>query len=415
MARKDRINKWLILFDAIILLTYSLVLLQGILRDSLIASGKIIIDYEILANIFLVIGLLKIYLFFDEDRKKACLALSLLAIIIIGKFIDYSDYLLLGSMILATYNMDFSKIAKVHVATVSTTLIIIFILSYLGIISNAQVTTQNRLIAVQQNLGFENHNYFMLFWIFDLLAIVYLVYEKKLRVLFILVLSSISVGLWMMTGCNTGLVVCLFCCTISLFFIIVDRGDNDFVKLFLKKISFIMVGMPIYGAFATIIGLYMFGRIGYRVRFQTLMDRFGLLYKALEKLGMPMPFSVVEKNEVFRDVSFNIITGLGSEQYPGSEYFDNLYGKLFILDGLIVVTIYIGITTYIMFKAYKYNSQKVLIFMATYVLLGLVESTAISKTPGNIGMLLLFSKWITDSSEKYIFVRNCGYVIDDKE
>ena len=71
-----------------------------------------------------------------------------------------------------------------------------------------------------------------------------------------------------------------------------------------------------------------------------------LILGALMLASYNMDFSYLAKVHVATD-------GMGKNVYPGPEYFDILYGKLFILDGLAVVIVYILITSIIMYKAYK--------------------------------------------------------------
>ena len=380
------------ILDCGVLLLYSILVLQGILRDSNLLSSKIIIDNGILTVVLLFSGLTKVFLYFDADEEKALKALGLMSVIVVGKAVGYNDYMTLGALILAAYNMDFTKLAKVHVAVTFVTLGIIFILSLFGLVESVEYNEPSRVVRSFGSLGFANHNYFMLFWLFALLALLFLVYGKRLQLLYYVFLIMITIFLWKLTGCNTVVIIGGFACLLSLLYSILSRCNNVSIgKTIREKMSLLLVGMPFYGAVFTMIGLYLVGRYGYGEKLFSLWDRFGLLYRALERLGCYVPFNMIDESDRITDISFSLLNGIGRNEYPGPEYFDILYGKLFILDGLIAVLIYILICFGIMYKAYRLKQFNILIFMASYVFLGFVEATAISKVPGYIGLMFLFS------------------------
>lgn len=114
----------------------------------------------------LVAGLIKVFIYFDQDRRKAIFAMAFLVSAIILKNAVHIDYWNIVVVVFATFNSDFELIAKTHISVVISVLSVAFVSAYTGLsnetyedVGNVRVTFDMNITSSTQVRDFLTRNY----------------------------------------------------------------------------------------------------------------------------------------------------------------------------------------------------------------------------------------------------------------
>ena len=344
--------------------------------------------------VLLIIALCKVFIYFDEDRTSALIGGGLLFFFIVLNQLDQCNYVQLIALIVSMMGIKIEKIAKVYVSVEGTTLILTFVLSAVGVISNEHAETTSRVIKNIYSLGFSNHNPPMALWLMLVLAIVYLTRNSKFRIQVCVGMMALNVLLYVITGSNASFFIGMFILTLAIMdYVIPEKNENNLLSKL--KVSF-MSGLrlaSLYSIFFTVLGICFYGRFGRKgLPLTTLLHRFEIIYWELKLSGLPMPFYTLREahmadvyfpyflsddleSGVYRNVDFNLIRGLGEikrgQLFSGS---DIEYFNILLFDGLMVLLPYVIFSIYLMHKAYKKKEYILMLCIAGSIFYGNFEA-----------------------------------------
>lgn len=350
---------------------------------------------ECITNILLIIGLIKIYIYFDTNRNMAIIATAMLAFFAYMKAIGYCDYFYLLACIVACFNTSFDSISKIYVAVVSSNLLVRFFLAFLGLIDNERIFYSARFIKNIYSVGYSSHNTFMGFWLFlmmDLISV--LRFSGFYYYIMLIICLGISLILFLLTGSNTATIICVLFLATAFFSNVIEMRVRTGQLLTIKKrvLSF-LVYMPIYALIILYVGLVVYGRFGYINSIWTLMDRYGLFYRALLKLGVPVPYADRNIEPLYDNINYSIFWGMRGYKFNGIEYFDIEYAKIIIENGIIVLSIYLLLQVILLYRLKSANQFLLFICYCCTVLYGCFEGAVINYFGCAIFLLLAFSDY----------------------
>ncbi len=346
----------------------------------------------------LILGLIKVFINFDQDRRKAIFAIAFLVSAIVLKNVVHIDYWNIVVAVFAAYNTDFELIAKTHLSVVIIVLSVVFVSAYTGLSRETfEDTGASRVISKLYDIGMTNHSWFMMYWLFGLLCILYIIRNYRYKFGVVLILEVITILLWLRTGSNTSTITGISCCVIYQLLIILDKFKNDVCVIVGKLIKKISVVMPVIAIVATAVGVLVYGIHGYGSLPTTMMNRFKNIIYTLELYGVKLPFDVAA--EPYNDVHFNWLLGAqGNDANIGYEM-DNLYGLLFIFGGGIVCVSYIILQIYVRCKVCKLNDYLLLLILSAISIFDICESRAFTTSGCLVFSLLLFSELHSDKKD----------------
>lgn len=374
--------------DSVILLVFFALAILDILLVSKIGSNLDASKLkEIADDILLVLGLLKIFFYFDSNRKKVIFALSFLTLALVLKNHVSLDYWHIVVTVFAAFNINFQSIVKCYIAAILPTLFIIYFSAITGIIDDGYEESSSRIVRKIYDLGMGHHSWFMIFWLFLVLCILYITEEYRYRFWIVLLIEMMTAILWLHTGSNTATIsVFLVCFTYQLSLVI----KNDLRTFFYNLIGCVSVCMPLISAIITILGVVFFGTYGYANMPSTMMNRFKNILYALELYGVNLPFET--DIESYNDVYFSFLLGAQGNSAKIGYQMDNLYGRLFIFGGSILFGVYFTLQIYVRYKAKREKDFLLLIIFGTIAIFGISEARAFTNSACIIFSLILFAK-----------------------
>lgn len=362
-------------------------------------------------KVLLITALCKVFLYFDEDKTSALIGGGLLVFFIALNLLNQCNYVQVITLIVSMMGTRFEKIAKVFFSVEGTTLILTFILSALGVISNEHAEKPSRVVKNIYSLGFSNHNPPMALWLMLVLAVLYLARNSRFRIQVCVVMMTLTVPMYMITGSNTSFLIGIFIMALAVANYALPEKDEDslLVKL---KVGF-MSGLrlaPVYSFLFTVLGICFYGRFGRKgLPLTTLLHRFEIIYWELKLSGVPMPFNALREAHIadvnfpfflsndlesgaYNNVDFNLIRGLGElkrgQLFGGS---DIEYFNILLFDGLMVLLPYIMLSIYLMHKTYKNKEYILMLCIAGSIFYGNFESLKSGYTALQLFLVALFA------------------------
>lgn len=341
------------------------------------------IDGVVLHRIIIGLTLIKAFLYWDESPFKAGVALVLTAIVVFyhtdERFIEESLRIL--ELIALMLGVNFKNIVRVYVAVTTTVLTAVFFSVLTGLLPNVKML-DNYILREVSLLGFGNRNTFMAHWFILMICLIYLWGDS---IVANCVLIAVTTIIWYLSLSKTGLALGVpFCLALIVNTILKSRRKTQLLEVIQRSFCVLLVCMPVICTVVTIVGLQFFGIFRYTRGPLSIIDRFGLIYRALVRLGLPLPYNGetlegLTEYDSLADMKYNIFTGLHGGSYPGPEVVDNIYGKLFIEYGLLVLIPVIAILTIIMFKAYQMHQYNLLVALAMMCIFSIMEATVVTE------------------------------------
>ena len=349
-------------------------------------------------KIVFVISLLKLFLIFIKDKRKAIFAtilLFLFTMLYSGGIINIRFFSTL-LLIINTIEIDFENIAKVYACSVGVLLTSNIICVLVGIVPDIVGDGSGRKVRYLHGMGFGNHNAFMAYWFFYALTLAYIIKKTRNRAVGLILIIILTIVFWLFTGSNTSTIAAIGAlCSILVYYAIekfqylmyIPAKYREFILKFL-------ICIPLLCVLITIIGTIAYAKYGYIKNLpSTMMSRFRLTYEGLVSLGIKIHFRAEDVIPVYEDIKFNFLTGLWGQTYPGEAYFDSLYSDLLIRDGLIVLVPYVMAQVYVMYLAYKRQEYELLLILVFKSVYGLMENYAIYTIGCGLFEFLIFSSW----------------------
>ncbi len=386
------VKKYGIIFDCIILVLCAFLVIYPIQTSSLILSEYIFIKQTTVYNILLVMAVIKMFVCLDISDQRTIGAIVLLAMSVIFKHFGLGDCTFLIIPMVALYGVNFRTVAKVFASTAIFGLIVILISSLTGIIQNATVERPDSVRGAAYQLGFEHHNWFMMYWLFAMFAMIYIFKKNKLRVLLYMVFALITIALWLITDSNTSGIIGVAVCIVMIIDYLVHmvvRKAGPTLRGIQKGLLKLTIVMPVLAVILTFLGCVYFGHFGYQIFPETMLSRFYLADAALEALGVNLPFSVTVDRW---DVPFSWLTGTGQAVYINGYSIDNVYAKLLIENGYIILIPYIILQMFVRYKLYKSNQYVLALICAAISIFGILESRAFTTYACALFSMLLFTR-----------------------
>ena len=386
------IKKYGILLDCITLILCAALVAKSVLGTSTFLVTDSFINVEVIYKVLLVIAIIKLYFCFDIRDKKYIGAAVLLILAVIFYVAGWADYRYLIFPMVALYEVSFEDVAKVFALSSGFCLCVILITSLTGIIQNASSVREESTSGYAYLLGFEHHSWFMMHWLFVMFAVIYIVRRNRFRGLVYPVLLIITVALWFVTDSNTSGIVGVMVCLGMILDSVVRlklRPIRPFMRKFQDSLMKLSIVMPIVSVLLTVLGCIYFGIFGYG-RFSTnMLSRFHLTLTALEALGVELPFSVTDERW---DISMNWFWGTRSTVSFEGYVLDNVYAKLLIENGLIILIAYLILQMIVRYDLYK-KKQYALALMCFWVsVFGIFESRAFTTFSCALLSTLLFTR-----------------------
>lgn len=379
------------LLNYILLLSYGFMSLVIMARTAQFNFEWIQSAYDFQQSVmkfWVIVALIKVYYYHDTYKKETIVAFVLILLAVLAKVFGMNEYVYLVAAVVSFFDFEFNVIAKFYVSIVGFGLITIVACSVIGIIPNYYTEDEGRLINNYYSLGFASHNAVMIYWLFILMALVYIFKKSYFKDLLLVGLAWITLELWLFTSSNTGLILGMMICSVLLMELLVRKvGISEKCTKIIHFFNRVMIGMPIYAVIITALGVLFYNKVGTNYGI-TVISRWLLLCRELEKIGIKLPYQTINSNEIYSDVNFNWLIGTGSDQYGGG---DILYGNLFIKGGLVLLIIYIYVHVYILLKTLKMGEYELFLICIVLSILGCLESVAID-VPFIVFDFILFSR-----------------------
>lgn len=343
--------------------------------------------------VFLIISLLKIFLYFDKNRVNAAIGVGLLSFFILLNVLNQCNYVQLVALIVSMMGIKFERIAKVYISVEGITLLVTILAATFGLISNVNEQSYNSLVKTFYLLGFSGHNPPMALCLMLSLALVYLTRSSKVRIQISILLILFMTLMYIVTGSNSSFIIGIGVLILSIADYVIEKIDN---RKLLKVRSDFMSALrfaPLYSVLFTILGILFYGRFGrLGSHLYTLVSRFEIAYWELGLSGVHMPFySLREANKdgvnfpyflseklesgVYNNVDFNLLRGLGElkrgQLFNGS---DIEYINILLFDGVIVLLPYIVLSIYLLHKTYKKKEYVLILCIAGSIFYGNFEA-----------------------------------------
>jgi hypothetical protein len=304
----------------------------------------------------------KIYLNFDSRRVQAIICLVMLIIAVITRLVSSVDYLGLIAATIMFFNVDYRRILKALICSLSTFLVISLVCSLIGIIPN---NTQFLRGQTRYSLGYVEHNGFMLYFFILVLGISLAV--RKYKLLFGIVTILVTAILFHFTGSVTSSTVLVLFAMFTIANALIKKRDSALRKvfdLFLK----VLTGLPIYCLLILLGSTFYFNSLQTDELTNTYWARIYWIDKALEEANFPMPYQNYEKT----DVKFNLLWGVaGSDKiFPG----ETLYMGLFIRWGLLLLIPCMAFLLLGAYKTHKKRQYSILFVILSLALIGISEA-----------------------------------------
>ena len=349
------------------------------------------IDGVILHRLIIALALVKAFFYWDESPFKAVVALILSALVVFYRtdvgFIKESLRIL--ELIALMLGVNFKNVVRVYVAVTSTVLAAIFFSVQTGLLTNVKMP-DNYTSREVSLLGFGNRNTFMAHWFILMICLIYLLGDN---IIANCVLITITAIIWYLTLSKTVFALgVLFCLALIANNLLKRYNSNRILEEIQQRFCIILACMPVICTVATSLGLLVFGIFKYNIGHLSIIDRFGQIYRALVRLGLPFPYNGealvgvdgvtvagIEEYDSLSDLKYNIFIGLHGSTYPGPEVMDNIYGKLFVEYGVLVLVSVIAILTVIMFKTYRMKQYSLLVALAMMCVFSIMEATAVTE------------------------------------
>lgn len=373
-------NKLLKYIEIGILTLYLFVLFSGIMYKAYNLNRAI--DLNVLYSlsfycekIILVLALIKAYACFSDNKKAYTIALIMLSFVLALKLFGLCDYVSLATMIFAMVGIDSSRIARIYVPIVSVSLFIVAIISQFGVIESESSDT-DRLIQHIQGLGFGNHNTLANAFFFVLMLSVYLFKNSRYRYILLILVEVINTIIWAITGSNTPMILgILFGLTIAINWIFETKLDK--YNHIQQKLYRMFIFSPLFSLIFTVCGMFWFGVYQYDKGPWSLMDRFGIAYRAFERLGLKVPMKTLPLDDRYNDIKFNWLWGIekGHLDFYG---FDIEYIHILIMYGLIVLIPFIACQIYFLRRCYYQMEYELLIIAAFTIFRGNFECSVVT-------------------------------------
>ncbi len=393
MNNQERyIKKYGTLLDCIILVLCSALVTKSVLGTSTFLVSDSFIDIEIIYKILLVLTFIKLYFCFDINDKKYIGAVGLLFLTIIFYKAGLSDYRHLVFIIVALYEVPFEDVAKVFALSSGFCLVVILIASLTGSIQNAVSLREGSAMGHAYLLGFEHHSWLMMHWLCVMYAVIYIVRKSRFRVMIYAALMIITAIMWIVTDSNTSGIVGIMVCGVMILDSVVRMRVKPIkpamcrIQDSLLKISIVM---PILAVVITILGCLYYGFFGYSVFSTNMLSRFRLTLTALEALGVQLPFSVTDENW---GTSINWLFGTGSTVSFRGYVLDNVYAKLLIENGLIILIAYLVLEMIVRYGLYKKKQYSLALMCFGVSIFGILESRAFTTSSCTLLSMLLFTR-----------------------
>ncbi len=341
-------------------------------------------------SICLIYSLVKIWLYFDKDRRKSVTAMIFLTMAVILYLMGLCDYLLLVALIVAVFNSDYDRLIKFYTITVSVVLIVTFLCATTGVIKNISEYLPERRESAMYSLGFVSHNAFVVYYLFVSLAFIYITRKSKYQICVLILLSFISCVLYYFTASYTATILnILACLSVILGKVMSNLKYSSWASKVHRYFCYNLILSPIYSVIVTTIGVLFYNRFQRTILDGTLISRYYILDTALEIAGARLPFQTIDPSEVSKEISFNWLLGTGTENGGGG---DILYGRIFLNDGLVVLFVYVFIHVFMLYSCYKRKEFEMLVILSVVAVLGAIESVALD-FKFYIFELVLFSRW----------------------
>ena len=385
------IKKYGILLDCITLILCALLVAKSVLGTSTFLVTDSFINVEVIYKVLLVIAIIKLYFCFDIRDKKYIGAAVLLILTVIFYEAGLADYRHLIFPMVALYEVSFEDVAKVFAFSSGFCLCVILITSLTGIIQNASSVRGESTSGYAYLLGFEHHSWFMMHWLFVMFAVIYIVRRNRFRGLIYPVLLMITLALWFVTDSNTsgivGVMVC-FCMILDSVVRMMVRPVKPAMRRFQDSLMKIAIIMPVVAVLLTILGCVYYEFFGYGFATNTL-GRFIITLKALEALGVELPISVTDERW---DISMNWFFGTGSTVSFEGYVLDNVYAKLLIENGLIILIAYLILQMIVRYDLYKRKQYALALMCFGISIFGILESRAFTTFSCALLSTLLFTR-----------------------
>lgn len=402
------------ILDCVVLTTFSLLVFLSIVG---------IADYQVnwaaslnringvADNVLLIVSLLKIFLYFDKNRVDAIIGGGLLSFFVLLNLLNQCDYVQLVALIVSMMGIKFEKIVKVYISVEGITLLVTFLASVIGLISNVYEERYTALVKNIYCLGFSGHNTPMALCLMLSLALAYHTRKSKVRIQIIVLLMLFLTFMYTITGSNSSFIIGMVIMVLTIFEYILSESVEN--RIILKMRTGFLSGLrfaPFYSLLFTILGMCYYGRFGrIGLHFYTLVSRFEIIYWELGLAGLHMPFYALrEANKegvnfpyflsediesgAYNNVDFNLLRGLGElkrgQLFGGS---DIEYFNILLFDGLMVLLPYILLSVYMMNRAYKKKEFILIICIAGSIFYGNFEALKSGYTALQLFFVALFA------------------------
>ena len=417
MKNENQIIKYVILvLDIIALTVFCIMAFMSVVE---LANYNVIWPISLptlwtkLDRLLIFVAFIKIYLYFDKDRKSSIIGLCLLCFILLLKQLSQCDYVQIAALIVSMLGIRFEKIVNVYVSSVGVSLIITYLMAILGIIPNIKEVTPWRRVESMYYMGFTGHNPPMALWLFFLLGLFCLLSKKKSAIRIVIVIASMlmTILLFVATDSNTSFIIAFGVSAFALLnFLLPDRIKNFLGKTLDFIFYPVMIFVPVISFFITLVGICLYGKVGNTEGMtNTIFSRFMIIYWELKLSGLPMPFHHTREADIgsvdfsyflsydldsgmYDNVDYNLFRGLGAikrgQLFGGS---DIEYFNILLFDGLMILVPYILLTMYLMYKAYKTKNHVLMVCIAASVFYGNFEALKSGYTAFQLFFVALLS------------------------
>lgn len=368
-------------------------------------------------NVLLIVSLLKIFLYFDKNRVDAIIGGGLLSFFVLLNLLNQCDYVQLVALIVSMMGIKFEKIVKVYISVEGITLLVTFLASAIGLISNVYEERYTALVKNIYYLGFSGHNTPMALCLMLSLALAYHTKKSKVRIQIIVLLMLFLTFMYTITGSNSSFIIgmSIMVLTILEYISSATVENRKFLKTRAILLSILRFA-PIYSMLFTILGICYYGRFGrIGLHFYTLVSRFEIIYWELGLAGLHMPFYALrEANKegvnfpfflsedlesgAYNNVDFNLLRGLGElkrgQLFGGS---DIEYFNILLFDGLIVLIPYILLSMYLLYKIHKKKEYVLMLCIVGSIFYGNFEALK----SGYVALQLFLVALLSDCDNDY--------------
>lgn len=287
----------------------------------------------------------------------------------------YAFPLLLGifAIAIALYGINFELINIFFLITIGT--------SYVIRVTGAICRLLPMGIAIRDargrpayDFGFSQYNTAMVYYLFIALSWIYLVRNLKSRLYHYITIMVIGTILYYFTTSKTSFATLV----VAVFFLIlytISPGSlyEKLKRKLLVPIRLIMAISPILSVTVsfvlTIVYNYAYKKYSKKFEGGTFWIRFKSTSIDFVKNGVHLPFEYY-KLDKYKDESFNWLLGGAIK----SQFSDNLWHYLFIINGIVVFLLLLGLLQLLAIKAYKNKDNVLLTIIAVLSLFSIMES-----------------------------------------